>query len=86
MAPACVDISHLTAGTAAERDAAAGLLLQSLTSCGYAKLINHGVSDGEVEELFKLVSSPQLYLDTPKTKAKHEKYLNFYDWVKESSY
>lgn len=54
MAPACVDILQLTAGTAAQREAAACLLLQSLTSCGYAKLINHGVSDEEVEDLFKL--------------------------------
>lgn len=50
-----IDLSKYLAGDAQEQAVTADELLQSLQSCGFVRIVNHGISSATVSELFDLV-------------------------------
>lgn len=53
-----LDLSLFTHGSPAERKRLASALCRDLAQTGFVKLVNHGVEDAMVEELFDWVRCP----------------------------
>ena len=54
--PSTVDASHFISGTPTQQRAFTTELTESVHRCGFVKVINHGLSDELIDELFAWVS------------------------------
>jgi hypothetical protein len=54
--PSTVDASQFVSGTPTQQRAFAIELAESVRRCGFVKVINHGLSDELIDELFAWVS------------------------------